>query len=273
MRNLLLFVIRFNYIFAFLILEAISMVFIIRNHTYQRTGFLNSAGVVTGNIFNAYFKFSQYLNLSSVNERLMEENALLRMRTSVTSDTMSVIEACDDSSRIQYRFIPVKAINFTVNKSTNYITFNKGRKAGIARDMGVITGTGIVGIVNNVSENFSTAMSVLHKDCPISIKVKRFNYPGTLKWDGGNPGEAEITGIPKHLPIAEGDSVITSGFSAIFPENIPIGIITEFTLPRGSSFFMAKVKLSANLEILQYAYVVDNVFQKEQRELEGRNHD
>jgi rod shape-determining protein MreC len=139
--------------------------------------------------------------------------------------------------------------------------------------MGVVTSNGIVGIVNHVSQNFSTAMSVLHKDGRISIKVKRFNYTGTMQWNGGSPSEAEVIGIPVHLPIAVGDSMITSGFSAIFPENIPVGVISELNVPTGSSFYHVRIKLSANLETLQYAYVVNNLYQKEQREVEAVNHD
>lgn len=273
MRNLLLFLIRFNYIFAFLILEIIAMVFVIRNHAYQRTGFLNSTGVVAGNIYNSYHDLSEYLSLRVLNDRLMEENSRLRLLNNITTDTSYTIDVCDDSSNVIYHFIPAKVINFTTSKSNNYITLNKGRKAGIEKDMGVTAGNGVVGIVNRVSDNFSTVMSVLHKDSRISIKLKRFNYPGTLQWNGGNPQEAEVIGIPMHLPIAVGDSVITSGFSAIFPESLPVGVISELNIPRGSSFYEVTVRLSANLESLQYAYVVNNLLQKEQRALEETNND
>jgi rod shape-determining protein MreC len=271
MRNLFLFLIRFNYVFAFLILEIISLAFVIRNHSYQRTGFLNSAGVITGNVYKTYFSFSEYLGLREVNEKLMRENAMLRMRQHLGADTLAAVDICDDSANIRYHFIPVKVINFSVNKATNYITLDKGSSAGIRRDMGVVTSTGVAGIVNHVSRNFSTAMSLLHKDSRISIKVKRFNYPGTLQWNGGSPSEAEAIGIPIHLPVAVGDSLVTSGFSAIFPENIPVGVISELSVPAGSSFYSITIKLSANLETLQYAYVVNNLYQKEQRELEAIN--
>jgi len=273
MRNLLLFIIRFNYFFVFILLEVIAMIFVVRNHSYHRTGFLNSAGVVTGNIYASYFKLGEYINLRAINEKLMEENARLRMSSYLGTDTLSSIDICDDSMNVIYHFIPAKVINFSVNKATNYLTLNKGKQAGIARDMGVITGNGVAGIVNHVSENFSTAMSVLHKDCRISIKVKRFNYPGTLLWKGGNPSEVEIMGIPEHLPIAQGDTIITSGFSAIFPENIPAGVISEYAASKGSSFYTVKAKLSANMETLQYVYVVKNLYQAEQRALEAQNHD
>lgn len=273
MRNLFLFLIRFNYVFTFLILEILSIVFVIRNHSYQRTGFLNSAGVMTGNIYKTYFSLSEYLSLRDINEKLMQENALLRMQENLDTDTLASIDICDDSSNVRYHFIPVKVINFSVNKSTNYITLDKGKNSGIERDMGVVTSNGVVGIVNHVSRNFSTAMSLLHKDSRISIKLKRFNYPGTLQWNGGSPSEAEVIGIPIHLPVAVGDSLVTSGFSAIFPENIPVGVVSELSVPAGSSFYSVTIKLSANLETLQYAYVVNNLFQKEQRELEAENND
>ncbi len=268
MRNLFLFLIRFNHIFVFLILETVSIVFVIRNHSYHRTGFLNSSGVITGSIYNMYFKMGEFLNLGTVNERLMEENAALRSRTGLADNPIP--EFCIDSQS-QYQFIPVKVINFTTSRSSNYITVNKGSAAGIKEDMGLITGNGIVGIINQVSENFATAMSVLHKDSRVSVKVARFNYPGTLQWNGGDPLEGEISGIPQHLPIANGDTIITSGFSAIFPENIPVGIITGVAPEKGSSFYNVRIRFSADLNKLQFAYVVHNIYQDEQHELEMKN--
>ena len=249
------------------------MIFVIGNHKYQRAGFLNSAGILTGSIYSSYYNLGEYLNLGTLNEKLMEENAILRSRGSITIDTTSTIDICDDSAQVVYHYIPTKVINFTVHKSNNYITLSKGSKAGISRDMGVVASNGIAGIVINVSGSFSTAMSVLHKDTRISVKLKRFNYPGTLQWGGGSPQEAEIIGIPMHLPIELGDTVVTSGFSAIFPENIPVGIISKLRVLKGSSFYSINVHLSANLETLQFAYVVNNLFQEEQQKLEEMNSD
>jgi rod shape-determining protein MreC len=272
MRNLFDFLVRFNYILIFLILEAVSFFFIIRNHNYQRTGFLNSAGVVTGGVYNSYFKFSEYLNLGKVNEDLKTENARLREQLQLFETAqLPGQEICDTNGYLLYEYIPAKAINFSTTRINNFITLNKGSNSGIAKDMGVITSDGIVGIINKVSPNFSTAMSILHKDCRVSVKIKRFNYPGTLQWNGGSPTEAELIGVPQHLPIAKGDSVLTSGFSAIFPENLPVGVISDFYLDQGSSFYTVVVKLSGSHETLQYAYVVNNLYQKEQRELEKQN--
>lgn len=272
MRTLFDFIIRFNYVFVFLILEVVSFFFIIRYHSYQRTGFLNSAGVVTGSIYGTYFKFSEYLNLGKVNEDLKMENARLREQLQLFETAQQPVEEiCDTIGRIVYEYIPVKAINFSTNRINNFITLDKGSKHGIAKDMGVVTDKGVVGIVNKVSANFSTAMSVLHKDCRVSVKIKRFNYPGTLQWSGGNPQEAELIGIPQHLPLAKGDSVLTSGFSAIFPENLPVGVITDFYLDKGSSFYTVVVQLTGGHETLQFAYVVNNLYQHEQRGLEQQN--
>lgn len=272
MRNLFDFLVRFNYILIFLILEVISFFFVIRNHNYQRTGFLNSAGVVTGGIYGTYFKFSEYINLGKVNEDLKAENARLHEQLQ-RFETGYVLnqEVCDTNGVLIYEYIPAKAINFSTTRINNYITLNRGSNSGIEKDMGVVTPEGIVGIVNKVSPNFSTAMSILHKDCRVSVKIKRFNYPGTLQWNGGSPNEAELIGIPGHLPLVKGDSVLTSGFSAIFPENLPVGVIEDFYLEQGSSFYTVIVRLTGQHETLQFAYVVNNLYQKEQRELEKQN--
>ena len=273
MRNLISFLIRFNAFFIFLLLETVALIFVFRSHTYHRTGFLNSAGHITGNVFETYFQFGEYLNLKEVNLQLMEENARLRERTDMmyTADFNSTIEVCNDTGILMYEYIPVKVINNSTDRISNYLTLNKGSRDGIRKDMGVITSSGVVGIINRVSADFSTAMSILHKDSRISIKIKRFNYPGTMFWNGGNPSVAELSGIPQHLPLAVGDSIITSGFSAIFPENLPVGIISEIESTKGSSFYEIKVLLSANLQTLQYAYVVNNLFYEQQQQLEKLN--
>ncbi|GIV34714.1 MAG: rod shape-determining protein MreC [Chitinophagales bacterium] len=271
MRNLIHFVARFNHIFIFLALEALSLIFVIRYHSYHRAGFLNSSGFVIGNIYNSYSRIKDFFSLASVNQQLMEENARLRNRLAILEDQQSVLpEWCDDLTGDFY-FIPVKVINFTSNRIANYITVNKGASAGIRKDMGLITDQGIAGIINHVSENFATAMSVLHKDSRISIKIVRFNYPGTLQWNGGSPMEGVVTGIPQYLPIATGDTIVTSGFSAIFPANIPVGVITDYYPQKGSSFYIIKIRFTTPLDKLEYAYVVHNLNQEELRSLESQN--
>lgn len=274
MRNLFRFLIRFNSLFVFLLLEVICFSFIVKNHNYHNAKFVNSANVVTGSIYNTYYGFSEYLNLRAINDSLMKENAALKATQYVTmhKPVLQVDTSCEDTDLLRlHTYIAARVINNSTNKIANYLTIDKGTNHGVNREMGVISATGIIGIVNEVSDNFSTVMSVLNKNSRISVKLKRFNYPGNLQWNGEDPGVAELTGIPRHLPITANDTVITSGFSSIFPENVLVGTVTSFRTTSGNNFYDIKIRLTTNFETLQYAYVVNYLYKEEQLELESRN--
>lgn len=274
MRNLLAFFVRYNSFFIFFALEVICLVFVIRLNYYHKVTFVSAANKVSGDIYSSYSGFTDYLNLAKVNDSLARENALLKSQlmsaywdTEVKKDV-----ACDVNMVQAYQFFDAKVISNSTNSIANYLVINKGSKHGVKPNMGVVVADGVVGIVMDVSENFATIMSVLHKDSKVSVKVKdEENYPGgSLYWKGGDSRYANVTNLPKHLKINVGDSVVTSGYSSIFPENIMVGTIESYEEPSGSPFIDITIKLSTNFETIEYVYVVNYLFSKEQKELEQK---
>jgi rod shape-determining protein MreC len=173
----------------------------------------------------------------------------------------------DTIRKQQYTFLTARVVNNSINRRNNYLTLNKGSLQGVQAEMGVICPDGIVGIVKDVSEHFSSVISVLHKDSRISTKIKKNGYIGSLMWEGYNAGYAILKDIPKHVKLAVGDTLVTSQFSAIFPEGIMVGVIDKFDSKPGD-FYLIDVKLSTDFDNLSYVYLVTNVLKEEQKKLE-----
>jgi rod shape-determining protein MreC len=159
-------------------------------------------------------------------------------------------------------------VNSSVNKRRNYLTLNAGGDMGIQRDMGVMSSNGIVGIVTDVSGNFSSVMSLLHKDLRINCKLKRDGSFGPLIWDGQDYRHCILTDIPTHLKIKSGDTVITSELSGIFPEGLMVGTVESYERRQNESFYTLRVKLSADLKKVNHVYVIKNKFKEERDSLE-----
>lgn len=232
---------------------------------------MHSANIVSGFIYDKYSIVSGYLNLKEANDDLLKENARLRNRlpsaykvnsnaTYIKTDTAVFFQ--------QYTYTPAKVINNSTDKMYNYITLNKGSSHGIKPDMGVITSNGVVGVVRKVSSSFSSVVSLLNKRIGISAKIKKNDYYGMVIWEGGNYAKATLKEIPNHVDIQKGDTIITSGYSAIFPEGIVIGKITRYEIEEGGNFYEITIELSTNFKTLTHVYIVSNLMRKEQLELE-----
>jgi rod shape-determining protein MreC len=244
---------------------------VIRSHNYHNAGFFNSANYLSGSFYASVNNVKGYIRLKQTNELLAEENAMLR-RFSVIKDSFPELfpdAECVEEMPFQVNYIPAKVINNSTVNANNFITLNKGSKQGVKRETGVIAQQGIVGIISDVSENFSTAMSLLHKKSNISVRLKKSRFIGNLNWDGGNAQTAKITGVPVNAMIENGDTVITSGFSSIFPENIPVGKIINIESTATSNFFDIEVRLFTNFQTLEYVYIIRNDLQEEQKKLEA----
>lgn len=272
MRNLLNFIVRYYFFFLFLLLETVAILLVIQNQYYQRAFFASSANFVAGHLFSASSNLTDYFNLAKVNRQLSEENARL-----LELSEHSFLRANGDTSLIndstfikRFEFITAEIINNSVNRRDNHLTLNKGRKHGIEPDMGVITYNGVVGIVANVSNNFSSVVSLLHKDMQISAKLKKNDHIGSLIWEGYNYRYASLIYIPPHVELAQGDTVVTSGFSVIFPPDIFIGVIEDFEIKRGDNFYTARIKLALDFNNLKHVMVVNDLMNEEIRELQSQ---
>ncbi len=211
--------------------------------------------------------------MAAVNKKLAKENAQLKSLISdlpyIRITPYSIVSKAEITDSL-YRFISARVINNSVDKQDNYITLNKGRKHGIKPDQGIINSDGIVGVVTHVSESFSIGFSVLNKRWGASAKLKKSGTFGPLSWDGNDSKYANLTGIPFHVEIAVGDTVVTSSYSSAFPEGIMIGTIHSIEQPSGENYYNISVELAADFRSLSYVDVVDNLKKDEIKALESR---
>lgn len=265
MRSLIDFFIRYNALFVFLLLEIISFSLVYKNHNYQHNKVLNAANHVSGSIYNTWDGISSYFNLREQNEELSRQNAWLlsQLKNARYMDNNAVYVGCDDSMRQAFQYTEATVIKNSTNDVNNILILDKGSKHGVKPNMGVIVPNGVVGITREVSANFSIVMSVLNKNSRVSVKLKNQGFTGNMEWDAMSPRRATVSGIPKHAQLHVGDTVVTSGFSTIFPEQTLVGTIDTFSIPSGNNFYTITVKLSTHFETIKHVYVVNYLYRSE----------
>lgn len=266
MKQLFSFLIRNYFFFLFFILEIIAFVLIAKNSYYQSSKILNISNQIVGNIYNTYNNIFDYFYLKENNRLLAEENARLHsmIENSYVKFTSKEIRVNDTIYKQQYNYIDAKIISNSTGKRNNYIYLNKGYNQGIRNNMAVICPSGIVGIVNNVTANFCSVISILHSEMKISAKIKKNNSTGSVTWEGGYYKTGLLSDIPSHIKIRTGDTVITSGYSLDFPEGITIGKITSYKLNTGDNFYKINIQFTTDFNKLDYVYVIKNLFKEEQ---------
>ncbi|MCU0441857.1 MAG: rod shape-determining protein MreC [Bacteroidia bacterium] len=271
MRNLIFFIYKYYVFFLFLILEIVSFVFIYRFNHYQKASFVNYTVGVTSAFYTAVSNTQEYFYLRSINDSLQMENARLRTElfSSYYNNKFNLTQVNDTLYRQQYEYIAAQVVNNSVTKRNNYITLNKGRLHGIEPEMGVISENGIVGIVMNASNHYCTVLSLLNNNCKISAKILKNGAFGSLVWDGMDPKFAYLRDVNKHVPLMTNDVIVTSNFSTIFPEGIPIGKIYAHSLDAGDNFHKIKVELNTNFSTVSTVYVIRNLFKQEQQGIEA----
>jgi rod shape-determining protein MreC len=270
MKSLLAFVIKHNFVFIFIGLQIICALLMVRSNRYQGSHVLNSSNTAVANVYQTAANTKEYFFLRQENDRLANENAVLRnfLKTNYVALPVKEFTKNDTLYKQQYSYISCKVVNSTVNKRRNFITLNIGSDMGIKQDMAVMSSEGIVGRVTNVSTNFSTVMSLLHKDNYVNCQLKKDGSYGPLIWDGSDYEHCLLIDIPTHAKIKAGDTVITSELSGIFPEGLMVGTIESYERRQNESFFTAKVKLRANLKKVNHVYVIKNKFKTERDSLE-----
>ncbi len=254
----------------FLIIEVVCFWLLVRSNPFHSAAYFRTSSSLIGNIYQTRTNIAQYFNLPAVNEELASDNARLR-QVLAQSQVPVIVRSSVDSLRQtraehNHGFLAARVINNSTRFSHNFLTINKGRKNGIEPGMGVISAHGIVGKVMSVSDNFATVSSILNTDVFVSCFIKRKDNFGSINWDGRDVLFAKLLYIPRHAELEKGDTVVTSGYNSIFPENILIGYINEFT--KGDSWYDINVALSNDFSALSYVYVVKNPLREERIELE-----
>ncbi len=273
MRNLWLLISKYNAFFLFIIFFIASLYLVISNNSFQRSGVLNTSNKFIGEAYQRLDEFQSYLHLARINDSLAAENARLRslQQSAYFDDSVKQQSVIDTLKRQQYTYIVARIVNNSVHQKENFITINRGSKHGIARGMGVICATGIVGIVRNVSENYATITSLLNTDTRISASIEESKAFGSLVWGEGiyDPELMLLQDIPNHIVVKKGQHVVTSGYSTLFPAGLFIGKITATRSKNGESFPDIIVKLHTDFSTMQYVYVIKNAFAAEKEQLES----
>jgi len=274
MRNLWIFINRYNAFFLFIIFFTIGIVFTVKNNVYQRSVTINSTNEVVGYAYEHLNVLRKYLDLGQVNDSLASENAKLQSALTALklSDTTKNVVTTDTATNHQYTYISARVIKNSITSPNNIITINKGQLDGIENGMAVISPEkGVVGFIRDVSPHLATIQSLLHKDTKISVNLKKNNALGSLVWGDRNYDfkKAYVKDIPNQYKINPNDTVVTSGYG-YFPPGIPVGRITNTGIATGDNFLTVEIALFNNFSTLKYVYVIKDQLAKEQKALESK---
>ncbi len=272
MKSLLKFIYRRLFGIFFILLESFCIYLIYQNNTYSSTVIFNYSNELAGKWYEKKAAVYQYFFLKEENEKLLLFNANLLNKSYYAYKILSSKEYLKQDTTIhqEYSFVEAQVINSTFNQQKNYIILNIGRNKGIERDMAVITSNGIVGSVKDVSEHYSTVITLLHKDFLVNCMLKDGSC-GPLSWDGKSRFYVQMNDVPLHAKIKKGDTVYTSHFSHIFPMWLPVGVVENFERKQKSPFYTVQVRIFTDFNSIQHVYVVKHIFKKELDSLEAQS--
>lgn len=275
MRNLLNFLLKYNSWFLFLLLELVSFVLLFRFNNYQGSAFFTTSNRCVGMVCQAASQVTGYFHLRQANEDLTERNIHLEMQLEAmkkalrqaTADTLAWQRIRQEALQ-DYDILPAHVINNSLTHADNYLTLDKGENDGIHSEMGVVDGNGVVGIVYITSAHYSIVIPVLNSKSSISCKIKRSDYFGYLKWKGGSSQFAYVKDLPRHSQFSLGDTIVTSGHSAVFPSGIPVGTVDDISDSHDGLSYLLRVKLFTDFARLDAVRVIGDKHGPEQQLLE-----
>lgn len=274
MRNLLDFLVKYSYWFLFFVLEAVSFVLLFQFNSYQGSVWFSSANAVAGKLYETTSAVESYFQLSKINIELTQRNLYLEQRLCKLEKEKSdsVADSTMENSLLlkslqPYRLISAQVVNMKWGRKDNLLTIDKGEADGIKKDMGVVCGTGIVGIVYLTSAHYSIVIPVLNSQSNISCVIQGRGYLGYLHWTGGDISEAYVDDVPRHAHFKLYENVVTSGYSSVFPAGIMVGKILHVYNSADQMSYRLRVKLSTDFGRLRDVCVVDNTALSEQIEV------
>ncbi len=279
MRALFNFLVKHNDWFLFLLLEGISLVLIVRFNNYQGATFFTSAGNVAGNVYSMFMDVNRYFHLKKENDGLLAQNLALarelyelkeqltELRNTETLQNDSLINSINSG----YRFLTANIINNSLNSVNNFITLNKGSDDGVRPEMGVFNSDGIVGVVYLTSKSRAIVIPLLNSRSSVSCRVKGSDSFCSLSWDGGDTRYSNLIDLPRYAQFETGDTVVTSGFSSIFPGDLPVGTVEKIEDSPDGMFYTVRVKLFVDFSRLTSVFIVGNDGYEEQSILEEKS--
>jgi len=269
MQNLVKFLIRYGYLGLFLLLEFVCFSLIVRYNQSQREIWVNSVHLYASKANSKSSNVNEYFDLRTANDSISQENSalieeIINYKIYTADNTYQEYLNADS---IGYQVIPARVSSKVINQRNNFFTINKGKLDGVTPDMGVITTDGIVGTITACSDHYSKVMLVLNNLSQISSSILGTEYFGNLKWDTSSNRSMSLYAIPKYADISVGDTIVTSGYSTIFPRGIMIGKISGFEIPEGSNNYRVNIELMADPTLTDRVYIVNNIYAEEERML------
>ena len=272
MRSLLRFLISYHHTILFIILEVVAFILIAQFSSFHQAKLSNLHHGLLGGLNRKVDNFTGYLTLEEENKALVEENARLYNLLPASYFSPVTNFRPDTNASSQYQFISGRVINNTVNKQYNFITINIGRLNGVEPEMAVICNEGIVGIVKEVTNNYASVVSVLNREFFPSAKIRRTGHYGPIEWPGKRYNEVVLKEIPLHAQVTIGDTIVTTGYTEVFPENIMVGTVKDYEVEEGI-YYNITVLLSTDFKKVSNILVVKNFKREEVLELEETSHD
>lgn len=277
MKEIIKLILKYHFTIIFILLEAISFSLIVQHNNYQRTVFSGRTATFFCYISSMISNIDNYFSLRETNEKLVAENTDLKNRIESFRSTVDGQEnrmLAEDSLffDVDYRYQSAQMVNSSFNKTKNYITLDKGSSDGVDKEMAVCSRNGVVGIIQNTSRHYARVLPLINTNLRVSAKLKKNGYYGSLQWDGNDYRYSYLNDIPFHVDVTQGDTVVTSGFSSIFPEGELIGFV-ETVNKETANFLTIKVKLAVDFKKISDVYVVANLNKSEKLQLEDLTHD
>ena len=279
MKNLLDFFVKHSAWFVLMLYVILSCVLLVRNNPYQQSVYLTSANAVCATVYEGMSSITDYFHLKGINEDLQERNALLEMelidlRAQLDEAKMQLPDTLKSQPVLQhFNFVVARVISNSIAQTNNYITINRGEADGIKPEMGVVDQTGVVGVVNVVGKHSARVISLLNPDIRLSCSLRNSQEFGSLVWEGGDSRYAVLEELPKHTTYQAGDTVITNGYSTVFPRGIIVGIVEGPARTSKDSFLSLRVRLTTNFSQLSTVRVITNDMAEELKSLERNPND
>lgn len=272
MQQLFQFFNKRRHFFLFTLILIVAFLLTVQNQDYQKSRFVNSANDISGKVYTISNEMKSYLDLKEKNKRLLEENAKMRsmLKSSMKEISKHTKIKVDTIINIvqKYNYTSADVIHNSFNNRNNYIVINKGYINGIKSENAVITSNGILGIVESVSEHYSSIISILNKKTRINAKLKKSNYFGSLSWIGNDRSILTLEDVPKQAIVNVGDTVTTGGYSSIFPKGLNIGYVESYNIPKGENYYIIKVKTFVDYANINSVYIIDNLHKEEIKKIE-----
>ena len=269
MNKLLKIFSRYYVLILFVFLQATAVVIIIQGKNYHRNLFISTINDLTGNTYSALNNYRLYFKLKEDNLQLAAENA--RLKSIVPGSLVPINDQYfmvnDSLYRQKFRYRQGKIVHQTTNRSDNFLVIDLGSKDGIHPDMGIVVDSAVIGLVIEVSEHYAKALSFLNSKFQVSARIKRNQAVGILNWGGVATNAAKLNDLPLTTKVFEGDTIFTSGFSAIFPQGIPLGVISKVTEDQSSQLLDIEVRLFEDYNEISHVQLIEHLDKEELEKL------